>query len=349
MVLKNSDRFSSNYSIFDKKHFQKIHMASQSFNPFLFYSNQLQTLFVKAGKQKNPALWLHQHNVRSILFMLEALTRLHDNAFNEKLFSKWQSRFKKFEDIFGEIEFNTSLETEFKKNKNINKEIQSRFANKAVKCIAKCNKRLAGKGWLTDRLLSFDDKLKEYTVVYDKVYLDELKVAIKEEIEGIVITLEKLNYSFTRMEKDVHEMRRRLRWLSIYGQALNGLIQLKKTTKKPKYQLNYFTKEIIGSGFNKLPSKPKNTAILEFDSNSFFALSWIINELGKLKDIGLKVEELSNAIFLYEDMTLQQAKEKAAKILGEKTSVEQDVLKKASNIVTVFVTKDKILDTLIVK
>lgn len=324
-------------------------MKITEFNPFLYHSNKLQALFIKAAKQKDPAMWLYKNDARTSLFMLEALTRLHDNAFDEKLFSKWNKGFKKLEDGLGQVDHFLGLDQEFKNNKKINKEIESRFANNATKWLAKCNKRLSKKDWLENKLLVFDVKLNEFEVVYNKTYMDELKIAIKEEIEDLMIFLEKINYTFTRLEEELHEVRRRLRWLSIYAQALNGLIQIKKTTKKNKYKFNYLTKESLSSPFNKLPAKPKGTAIIEFDSNSFYALSWIINELGKLKDIGIRVEELSNAIFLYEDITEYQAKIKAAKILGVSETIEDDVLKKASEIVKGFVLEDKMLDTLLVK
>ncbi len=139
-----------------------------------------------------------------------------------------------------------------------------------------------------------------------------------------------------------------MRWLSIYAQALQGLIQLKKATKKPKYQINYFTKEILGSSYNKLPARPKNTAIIEFDSDSFFALSWLIKELGKLKDDGLRIEQLSRAIYISEELTELEAKEKAISTLGHKKTIEGDVLKQASEIVKIALTKDKILEKLLI-
>ena len=75
-------------------------MTTKEFNPFLFYSKQLQVLFKKAAEQKNPALWLYNNDARTVLFMLEALTRIHNKAFDEKIFSKWNKRFKKLEDLF---------------------------------------------------------------------------------------------------------------------------------------------------------------------------------------------------------------------------------------------------------
>ncbi len=323
-------------------------MAVKEFNPFLFYSKQLQTLLTEASKQKNPALWLYANDARTPLFMLEGLTRLHNKAFDEKIFDKWNKRFKKLEDLFGEIDQYLVLEKELKTNKKVTKEVLKYFAVNANSLINKSNQRLSEKEWLNNKLLRFDEKLSEFNVDYNKEYIEELTFSLIDEVDAILSFCEKCEYQFTKLEEQVHELRRKLRWLSIYAQALQGLIQLKKSTKKSKYQLNYFTTEVLNSPYNKLPEKPKNTAIVEFDADSFFALSWLINELGKLKDDGLKSEHLSHAIFILEDLTELQAIDKANVILGNKKTLEADILKQASEILKVALSKDKILDTLVI-
>lgn len=323
-------------------------MATIKFNPFLFYSKQLQTLLTKAAEQKNPALWLFKNNARTPLFMLEALTRIHSKAFDEKLFDKWNKRFKKLEDVFGEIEQYTTLENQLKINKKVTKEFLKYFTVNSNNFLLKCNQRLQEKNWFEDKLKSFDYKLSEFDVEYNQEYLDELKFSIMDEIEAILDFSKKQNYHFTKMEEQVHELRRKLRWLSIYAQALNGLIQLKKTDKKTKFQIHYLTKEVIKLPFNKLPARPKNTALLEFDSDSFFAVSWLINELGKLKDSAIKIQKLSEAIFIAEDVTIAEANKKAITILGLKANAQDEILKQASAILETALTKDKILNHLVI-
>lgn len=324
-------------------------MPTQNFNPFLFYSKQLQTLLTKAAEQKNPALWLFKNNVRTSLFMLEALTRLHSKAFDEKLFNKWNIRFKKLEDLFGEIEQYSELETELKSNKKVSKEILKYFTVNTNNYVVKCNQRLQEKDWFNDKLKSFDYKLSAFDVEYNQEYLNELKYSIKIEIDSILNFAKKSNYHFTKMEEQVHEMRRKLRWLSIYAIALNGLIQLKKTNKKNNFKINYFTKEILNSPYNKLPLRPKNTALLEFDNDSFFALSWIINEIGTLKDNFIKIQKLSDAIFIVENVTIMEANKKAISILGLKTNPQKEILKQASTILETALVKDKILNSLVIE
>lgn len=324
-------------------------MATKDFNPFLFYSAQLQDLLKRASSQKNPALWLYKNNARAILFMLESLTRLHDDAFDEKLFCKWNRRFKKLEDLFGEIDQYASLENEFKLNKKITKEIVKYFTVNTSNYLDKCNRRLIEKEWFSDKLKSFDYRLSEFYEEYNQGYLDDLKYSMIDEVESILKFVKKSNYRFTKIEEEIHELRRKLRWLSIYAQSLNGLIQLKTSSKKNKFQINYFTKDILKSPYNIVPPRPKNTAIIEFDYDSFFALSWMIKELGSLKDEGLKVQKLSDAIFISEDITREQANEKALKLLGLDMKTQENILKQASELVETFVVKDKILEKLIIE
>jgi hypothetical protein len=324
-------------------------MTEKQFNPFLFYSMQLQALFVKAAKQKNPALWLYENNARTPLFMLEALTRLHDNAFDEAFLNKWHLRFKKLEDEFGLLDYYVAFDIEFKSNKKITKPILANFTYNVEVVSGRLNSRLNDKDWLSGKLLNFNVKLSQYTLFYDEEHIAELRYVIEKEIEKIKSVALKLNYSFTEIELEVHEMRRKLRWISIYAQALNGLIQTKLTSKKVKYTTNYLTKDIVKSPYNKLPAKPKNTAIMEYDSDSFFALSWVIKELGTLKDNGLRIEALADAIQKVEKTDEQHATEKAIGLLGVKKDAMQVILKQASDMIYNFIVKDKILDTLLIK
>ncbi len=323
--------------------------TTNTFNPFLINCASLQELLNKASQQKNAALWLSNNNARTPLFMLEALTRLHNNAFDEKLFSKWHKRFKTLEDTFGEIDYYNWLLKEFSTNKKISPIILNSYKLKADKIVKKLNKRLIEKHWLNGKLNTFANAISEFTIEYNKEYITELKIALDEEIASIITFLDKIDFNFTMLEEHVHELRRKLRWLSIYAQALNGLIQVKASVKHPTGLKKYFTKNVINSPFNKLPKKPVKVAFVEYDSNSFFALSWIINELGVLKDDGLKFKALSTSIYKTEDVTEHWANQQAAKLLGFNSSIEIDILKQTSEIVKTFIIDDAILKTLLVK
>lgn len=258
-------------------------------------------------------------------------------------------RFKKLEDEFGLLDYYVVFEKEFKLNKKITKPVLENFTKNVEVISGRLNSRLNDKDWLSGKLLNFNVKLSQYTLFYDEEHINELRYVIEKEIEKIKSVALKLNYSFTEIELEVHEMRRKLRWLSIYAQALNGLVQSRPTSKKVKYTTNYLTKDIVNSPYNKLPTKPKNTAIMEYDGDSFFALSWVIKELGVLKDNGLRIEALADAIQIVEKIDEQHATEKAISLLGVTKDAKQVILKQASDMIYNFIVKDKILDTLLIK
>lgn len=323
--------------------------TAKHFNPFLFYSARLQELLKKASTQKDPALWLYKNDARTVLFMLEALTRLHNHAFDEKVFDKWNKRFKKLEDLLGEVDEHAVLETAFKANKKIPKELIKYFTLHKENGLEKLNRRLSSKDWLNGKVLSFDKKIGLFDHRYDKDYIGELHFSLEKEIDAILYFALKADYHFTKIEDEVHEIRRKLRWLSIYAHAMQGMIQLKKSGKRKAYKLDYFTKAILQSPYNKLAPKPKNTAVLEFDSDSFFALSWLISELGHMKDSVLNLYQLRDAIYVTGEMNKAEATKKAIVMLGLKPTIEEDVLKEASEMIRTALTKDKILDSLLLK
>lgn len=323
-----------------------MYMTSNEFNPFLHYSAQLQNLLSEAAKHQNPALWLHQHKVRTVLFMLEALTRIHQKAFNEKLFSKWYKRYKRLEDIFGKIDDHFVIMSKVNEGKNVPVTLLSYLSKQTDILLNDCNRLLNRKQWLNGRQFKFDKKIMEYTVLYDKEYAGELKKAIQDEIEEIKDFCEERDYTFTLIEDEVHEIRRKLRWLSMYGQALMGLIQLKKK-KVFKTKLNYLTQEILDSPYNLLPQKPEDGKVIFYDYHAFFALSYVIDALGKLKDSVLPVHMVSSVLVKTEHISLKAAEIKALKILVLKNDHELQAVTEASRLMKIFVTQDRIPDKLL--
>lgn len=86
---------------------------------FEYFLNQLQQLLTRAGKQKNPALWLYRNNARTPLFMLEGLAKLYSGLHNKKKFSKIKEQFKLLEDALGSIDYYDAFAKQFAGNKKI--------------------------------------------------------------------------------------------------------------------------------------------------------------------------------------------------------------------------------------
>jgi hypothetical protein len=317
---------------------------------FDHHLNKLETLLLKASKQKNPALWLYRNDARTPLFMLEGLAKLYAGIHNEKKFKKLKEQFKLLEDGFGAIDYYDAFAKEFAGNKSIPAAITTYLQAQSREKVQSLNEILQEKGWLDEgnsRMKKIRKKLEEADWLKEK---DDIKGIQKFYVTSITKILEFINeknFHFTDLENEVHEFRRMIRWLSIYPQALQGCIQLSRSKKTvPKYLEKYSTEAIIKSRYNKMPDAGDIKQFLLLDQNRYYALSWVIAELGRLKDTGLKIVVLNEAIMQTSKSTEKDALAQAKKLAGPGNKSIPQVLNMAENICRTFC-KEKNLESLI--
>lgn len=295
---------------------------ANGFARFEYYLNQLQTLLTKAAKQKNPALWLYQNNVRTTLFMLEGLAKLYAGLHNKKKFSKIKEHFKLLEDTLGVIDYYDAFSKQFSTNKKIPATVTSYLQAQTREKTQQLNEILIAKKWTgssESRIDKIKSKLNNADWLKPANEMDAMASFYGEAIYTITAFVSETKFHFDNVEADVHELRRKLRWLSIYPQALQGCVQLSKNNKAvPKALKKYLTKPIINSPFNKLPDAGSNTHFLLLNQNYFYALSWMIAALGKLKDNGLGVIAVKEALQQTAAVTDEAAYKKAYELLGSK-------------------------------
>ena len=148
---------------------------------------------------------------------------------------------------------------------------------------------LTDKDWLSDdnkRIKKITKKLNEADWLNPIEEAEAFSEFYRASIKTITDFVAETNYYFDNVETEVHELRRKLRWLSIYPQALQGAIQFAPDTKPVTHLKKYLTKEIISSPYNKLPAAGNNISFLMLNKSYFLALSWMIAQLGILKDEG---------------------------------------------------------------
>jgi DNA repair exonuclease SbcCD ATPase subunit len=265
---------------------------------FDFYLTQLEKLLLNAAADENPALWLYRNNARTPLFMLEGLAKLYGGIHNPKKFEKLETHFKTLEDAIGAIDYYDAFAKQLSTDKKISadtiKFLQSRTAEKT----SFLNDLLTEKNWIgenANRLAKIREKLNEADWLEEKAEIKAIKEFYEKFIGKINVFAKQYRSGFTELESQVHELRRKLRWLSIYPQALQGCIQLTDKPSGNKDSAKYLTPEIVNSPFNKMPDSGTNKFLLMFEKDYFLALSWLIAELGKLKDEGLRSVVLAEA------------------------------------------------------
>lgn len=264
------------------------------------FNNQLNLLQAELTKKSKEALPLriYHSQARNIFFKLEALSRIFKHIHDKELFKSLQAEFKLIEDVLGQMDYYDGFIKDFSKDKTIPGAFLNYFkqhfehATDQLSIMLKdipvhkplyvtsVLKRLENATWMTDIN-------KEKTAILNLIInaMDELQSDYK-----------KGKLHFEDIEEGLHEFRRKLRWISIYVAATDGMFQLKKVKLVQPDLKPYLTDEIVNLPYNVLPPAKKGEEPVYIESQNFYALSWLIQELGKLKDEGLKYVVINEAI-----------------------------------------------------
>ena len=315
---------------------------------FEYYLIQLQALMQEAAKDHNPALYLYKNDARTPLFMLEALSRMYRDIHNNKKFNKLKEQFKQLEDALGAIDYYDAYANEFLKHPMVPVHIREYMQGQAREKIQKLNEILTEEKWLQPggRLKKIRSKLKEADWQQPKEELQGIKDVYENSIKDINDFIKKSGGNFSEMENQVHEFRRALRWLSIYAQALRGCVQITDSGESEQATKAYLTPEIVGSKFNIMPDAGDNNWFLLLEKNYFYALSWLIAELGKLKDEGLQYFAVAEALQQTAGFNHDIAFEKSFEVFGVQKPEYEKLLSRASELTQKFM-KEKNLDKLV--
>lgn len=258
---------------------------------FLHFLSKMEMILGEATASADPARTVYEQDLRTVLFMLEGLSRIYKKVYRHQKIKKLNRKFKCFEDLLGQINFYDEFHKLFQGNEKIPALVTSYAAEKAEKKLNDLNKFLIEKKWIGKK----KKQLKKIYKTLEKVeWFDEtgdakaVALVYENEIRKVIHKFKSKEEPFIDIEQDVHELRRQLRWLSIYPQALSGLVQLTTDADCPEYLRKYLAPEIVNSKFNVMPAGDALNHHIFLNRNYFYALSWMIDRLGKLKDSGLE-------------------------------------------------------------
>ena len=149
-----------------------------------------------------------------------------------------------------------------------------------------------------------------------------------------------------QIERDVHELRRDVRWLSIYPQAFKGFVNLQTVESIPDSLLKYATPETIDSPYNQLAHIANVNKVLYLNTHAYYAMSWLITQLGVLKDSGLRLLTLAELLQTHQKLSEAQALKNAQTMLGTTQPSVEDLLNTARGLI-VQMQNDKVLSQLL--
>jgi hypothetical protein len=317
---------------------------------YALHHQKANALLTEATLHANPAIWLYINNLRTPMFMLEATSRLcekiHDDA---PCFLKMKEDYKAVEDAIGALDYYSAALKGFETKDTIPKTANQYLAEKVTEKTAALTNLLEKEGWLTGKKLSEIEQQLE--AVDFRKDAKELEKIAKFYVKGIEKTIEvayETNFVFGHIE-EVHEIRRRVRWLSIYPQALAGIFRFAETDAKPTPQMEkYMTDAVKKSPFNVIPTTLSIENPILLSKNHFLTMSWLIAELGDLKDNGLSIELLKEALQNTASLDDAAAYAEAYKVLGQKQIPLDSLITKSQNVLKTYFDEGHLTKLLVV-
>jgi len=317
-----------------------MNTAARGYQRFDYFLNQLQEIFSKAKQTDNIGLSVYQQGARTPLFMLEALSRIYLKSLSDDPFKKLRQHFKSIEDQLGAVDYYDGFRKEFSENQSIPQEIRDFISKRMDEELAKLNSLLTEEGWTdaaNNRIVKTYNKLNEVAWPTDENDSEGIKNYYTSSINKIAGKVADGEIAFKDVENDVHELRREIRWLSIYPHSLRGIIQLKPSSETPDYIQKYLTQSVLNSPYNKMPDIGNLENPIYLDANHFYAMSWLIATLGDLKDNGLRIEVIAEAISASDtELDKTHAEAKAFSICGDNQMSLEFILNKSKEISTTF-------------
>lgn len=127
---------------------------------------------------------------------------------------------------------------------------------------------------------SWPNKTKKFLKKALKNELKKLKVKIKDQLLPIISVPE---YSHLQLEDGVHELRRNIRWISIYIQAYKDKFYLSEVPKKLSSYEKSLIKKHKNSPFSQLTGDDNQ---VKLNRIAYYDLSEMIKTIGDLKSLG---------------------------------------------------------------
>lgn len=286
--------------------------------------DHLQSQLKQASLQGSPALWLYQNDGRTTTFYLEAMSRLLASMTDRKRFDKFKTQFKSLEDALGLLDFYDAWLKEFSANANISADVCMLMEHQRDLAELKLNSLLSKEGWLgrsSKRIANIQAKAKKVDWPSDIAFAKHAQAFYQKATQTLT---EELDGSFEDIEADVHELRRNVRWLSIYPQAFTGFFKLEEQAHQTSFD-KYLTPQIVNSPFNQLKEVVGVRPVV-LSREHFLAMSWLIDALGKIKDQGLRLETLTDALQKVEGLEHDAAVNAALAALGRQQATIEELL-----------------------
>ncbi len=263
------------------------------------------------SKDQSLPEFMFKNDFRTPLFFLQALSRIaiETSSSEKKLFQQFLEESKALEDLLGQIDFFQSLVDRSSKD-NFPTEIRSYFRVKYKESLSNLEEKLTQLQFIPLKknkspwLVQWQNQLPRIDWGKSKKESKEIKKFLAKTVDEIKDDIRDKKYDFSELEEGVHELRRQVRWIPIYLHALKGKFKLISNQELFSDLQEYMIESVLKSPFNNIPVFDSETHPILISREYIYATSFLISELGKIKDKGQYIEALVEA---YEDLGRNKA------------------------------------------
>lgn len=297
-----------------------------------------------AAITEDPTLYFFKQNARNNFFDLEAAFRIFRKTHSKDVAEPLYEIYKSAEDAIGKYDFISSSSSQIASDTKLSEALKEKIILQEKKARIELKQFLHKEKWLpdaTDNVSEQAEQMKEILATDSADFRNDFIKFLSKTLSKIDEEYHKGELDPHLLEEGIHEIRRKIRWISIYAKISGGFIQTQKKEKINGEYKKYLTEEITSSPFIKLPACPEGVSPITIRFENFAALSWMIRALGELKDEGLNYE---NQVHLLGEQNPNQNKKSDSQPSPDTLS---RITEEALKICEEFFIKDNLLNRLI--
>lgn len=251
----------------------------------------MRDMLLTSAAAEKPGEHFYKSGARNVLFRLEANFRMYRKIAGSKKLDRWYKDFKDLEDFLGSMDFHESMFEEFKNTPKLESTARKIFLDRYTEECDFLAVKLQENGWFKeDKFNELEKELANLKTRSSEEENKEVALYVIEELEKVQNQYAEGEIDLSKLEEGLHEFRRKIRWISIYAAIMEGGIQLKQVQPVDENIRKYCPDNIVNSSFNKFPEPMPGQESIVVQAPWFYALSWLIQELGELKDTGQRFE-----------------------------------------------------------
>lgn len=257
------------------------------------------------------------NGARSTVFYLEGILKLYRKKPYPELAGAF-AEVKELEDVLGGLDGATAA-LDLATSHELPERIVAHFKKKKATSTARAREVLAA-GWVGGDAPApvLVDLVRTLAGLEWDDYDDD-REHVRERIEDAIQDLRKAPLDMAELQGDfgVHELRRQLRWISIYARALEGAVVHARVKKPHPFYEKMLSSEVAASPFAVLPPPDRERDPVVIPSELHFANTDYVGRLGEIKDRGEEVEGIAHALLELGDAEeLEDAEHQALELLG---------------------------------